>query len=148
MIRLIIIILIITAVSVNAQTDWQRWSAEEISYELKQTEKSTSNFYGSGFISSSVSALKNTYKFLISDLDGDNCPFHPSCSNFFQQSVYETNIFQGALMFADRFTRDLNIFKKGKYPQYKSGKYYDPVNNYKLSANEIIIIPSNQIVNQ
>ena len=51
-------------------------------------------------------------------------------------------------MFADRFTRDLNLFKKGHYPLYKTGKFYDPVTNYKLLSNEIKVIPSNQIVNQ
>ena len=142
------LLFIITAVSINAQSDWERWGAKEVSYELPQLEKKIYYFDRSSFINSSMSLLKNTYYFLISDLDGDNCPFHPTCSNFLVQSVKETNIFQGVLMFADRFTRDLNLFKKGHYPFYKNGRYYDPVENYKLSSNEIKVIPSNQIVSQ
>lgn len=138
----------ITTVSLNAQTDWRRWGAHEVSFELPQIEKKDYSIDRSGFVPSTVSIFKNTYYFLISDLDGDNCPFHPTCSNFFVESVKETNIFQGALMFADRFTRDINFFKKGHYPFYKTGKFYDPVENYKLSLNEIKVIPTNQIVNQ
>jgi putative component of membrane protein insertase Oxa1/YidC/SpoIIIJ protein YidD len=146
--EIIFITLILTSVSLNAQTDWERWGAKEVSYELPQIEKKDYTFDRSGIINSAMSVFQNTYYFLISDLDGDNCPFHPTCSNFFVQSVKATNIFHGALMFADRFTRDLNLFKKGQYPVYKNGRYYDPVENYKLSSNEIKYIPSNQIVNR
>lgn len=145
--NLFLLIFVFITISLNAQTDWQRWGAKEISYELPQPEKKDYSIDRSGFVPSTVSVLKNAYYFLISDLDGDNCPFHPTCSNFFVESVKETNIFQGALMFADRFTRDLNIFKKGHYPLYKTGKFFDPVTNHKLSLNEIKVIPSNQIVN-
>ena len=141
-------IILLSSSPIYCQSDWQRWGAKEISYELPQIEKKNYSFNKAGFTSSVMSTFQNTYYFLISDLDGDNCPFHPTCSNFFAESVKETNIFQGALMFADRFTRDLNLFKKGHYPLYKTGKFYDPVTNYKLSSNEIKVIPSNQIVNQ
>lgn len=146
--KLLLLIFVVTAIQIKAQTDWQRWGAEEVSYELPQIEKKNYSFDRYDFVSSAMSVFKNTYYFLISDLDGDNCPFHPTCSNFFVESVKETNIFQGALMFTDRFTRDLNVFKKGHYPFYISGKFFDPVENYKLSSNEIKVIPSNQIVNQ
>jgi hypothetical protein len=49
-------------------------------------------------------------------------------------------------MFFDRFTRDLNLFKKGNYPKTNSGRYYDPVNLYTLSGNEIHFIPANEII--
>lgn len=141
-------IILLSSSPIYCQSDWQRWGAKEVSYELRQVEKKDYTLDKSGIINSTMSLFKNTYYFLISDLDGDNCPFHPTCSNFFVQSVKETNIFKGALMFADRFTRDLNLFKKGHYSFYKNGKYYDPVENYKLSSNEIKVFPSNQIVNQ
>ena len=148
MIKILFLVFIISAQTLNAQSDWQRWGAKEISYELPQIEKKDYTFDRSGIFTSTVSAFKNAYYFFISDLDGDNCPFHPTCSNFFVRSVKETNFITGAFMFADRFTRDLNLFKKNHYPHYKNGKYYDPVHNYKLSQNEIEYIPSNQIVNQ
>ena len=56
-----------------------------------------------------VDRFTHAYWILISDVDGDNCPFSPSCSSFFVESVKETNIFQGTLMFADRLTRDTNF---------------------------------------
>lgn len=144
----VFILFVLTSVSLNAQADWERWSAQSISYELPQIDKKDYYLDRSDVMTVSLSVLRNTYYFLISDLDGDNCPFHPSCSNFFVESVKETNILQGAFMFADRFTRDLNLFKKGKYPYYKNGRLYDPVGNYKLLSNEINYIPSNQIVNR
>ncbi|MBU0475828.1 MAG: membrane protein insertion efficiency factor YidD [Bacteroidetes bacterium] len=86
-----------------------------------------------------MSFMQQSYSFLISDLDGDNCPFYPTCSSFFVQSVNETNIIKGTLMFADRFTRDSNIFKsRSHYPKHISGKLFDPIQNYLLTDSTII----------
>lgn len=78
------------------------------------------------------------YWFFISDLDGDNCPFTPTCSSFLLQSVKETNVIQGALMFGDRFMRDANIFgREEHYPVIKENHYFDPVVNYFLDKKKI-----------
>lgn len=121
-----------------SQTDWVKWDAEVISYKIgDQTNRFKGNenkTYDSGIIS----LLRNTYAFFISDLDGDNCPFYPSCSNFFVQSVAETGLIKGSLMFSDRFMRDMNLFKgKSHYPIHKSGKYFDPPINYTLLEEKI-----------
>lgn len=129
-----------------AQTDWVRWDAVEVSYKISNasskniiTQKQSS---GSGIIS----FLRNTYALFISDLDGDNCPFYPSCSHFFVQAVSESGMIKGPLMFADRFMRDLNFFKsKNSYPIHRIGKFYDPVANYTLNEQMIEITPIGNI---
>ena len=86
-----------------------------------------------------VTSLTHAYWIFISDVDGDNCAFSPSCSSFFVESVKETNIFQGTLMFADRLTRDTNFFNRQlHYPYAANGRLYDIPSNYKLNASEII----------
>lgn len=130
-----------------AQNDWQRWSKADISYEHERLGEQ-SYFISSRSVNSFLlTSLKATYSFFISDLDGDNCPFHPTCSTFFIRSVQETNFFKGSLMFADRFTRDTNIFKRiPYYPLHKSGRLYDPVHNYTLRINDIKYYPRDIIV--
>ena len=88
-----------------AQPDWHRWQAKDVSYEVSTLQDKSHEVDNSGFSMLLLSGLKTGYYFLISDLDGDNCPFYPSCSAFFVESVRQTNIFQGPLMFSDRFTR-------------------------------------------
>ncbi|MDD3559351.1 MAG: membrane protein insertion efficiency factor YidD [Melioribacteraceae bacterium] len=120
--KLIILILIIFSISITAQTDWERWSKKEISIAPDSTAKLNID-------NSFISFFYKSYKFLISDLDGDNCAFEPSCSLFFVEAVKSTNILEGALLFADRFTRDLNVLKMKNY-DFKNGKFYDPIDHY------------------
>ena len=50
-------------------------------------------------------------------------------------------------MFFDRFTRDMNVYKKhDHYPRVKSGHYYDPIDLYKLDEDRIEYIPASVIV--
>jgi len=145
--KLFLIIILISPLILNAQTDWQKWGKAEFDYRL--SDQSGNRDYSfkydnvGGFL---TQFFVNAYWFFISDVDGDNCPFRPSCSSFFADAVNETNILQGSLMFFDRFTRDLNIFKKGNYPRVKSGHYFDPANLYTLSKDKIHFIPANEIV--
>ncbi len=124
--------------NLNAQTDWVRWEGKETLYELPAIHHHDNTVDKSSFGMILLSVLRNTYYFFISDLDGDNCPFEPSCSAFFLQSVKETSIFKGSLMFADRFTRDINFFKgTDHYPLLTSRKFSDPANNYTLHSEKI-----------
>jgi len=124
--------------NLNAQTDWVRWEAKQVSYELPSHQNHDYTLDKSSFGMTVFSVLRNTYYFFISDLDGDNCPFEPSCSAFFLQSVKETSIFKGPLMFADRFTRDLNFFKgTDHYLLLPSRKFSDPAYNYTLHSKKI-----------
>jgi putative component of membrane protein insertase Oxa1/YidC/SpoIIIJ protein YidD len=143
----IIFLFIISSLNVYAQTDWEKWGKSEFDFGIKDNSRSRDYSFESDNAGEFIlKSFANGYWFFISDVDGDNCPFRPSCSAFFLDAVQETNIFQGSLMFFDRFTRDLNIFKKGNYPKVQTGRYYDPVNLYTLSNDKIYFIPANEIV--
>lgn len=145
--RLLISFLFITEIS-SAQTDWVKWEAKEISYELITHQHHDYTIDKSNFGMTILSVVRNTYYFFISDLDGDNCPFEPSCSAFFLQSVKETSIIKGTLMFADRFTRDLNFFKgMNHYPLLSSNKFSDPAYNYTLHSVKIKFYSGSDIEN-
>jgi len=128
----------------KAQTDWEKWGRAETSYLIKtDTFTEESKIENPGFLAGALSVLRDTYAFFISDHDGDNCPFYPSCSNFYVQAVKEAGIIKGTLMFADRFTRDINIFKDvSRYPRHRSGRLFDPPQNYTLYEDKIIYHPS------
>jgi putative component of membrane protein insertase Oxa1/YidC/SpoIIIJ protein YidD len=137
MIKATVIILIISG-TLFAQTDWTKWNAQPASYEITIHQKYDYSVDNSNFGLTLLSVTRNLYYFFISDLDGDNCAFNPSCSLFFIQAVKETSIFKGTLMFADRFTRDINFFKgMNHYPLLPSNKYFDPAYNYTLNSQKI-----------
>ena len=141
-----IAIIVITNISF-AQTDWVKWEAKTITYQVGEQQELKSRTV-SGFGTNTVAAAKKVSKFLFSDLDGDNCPFNPSCSSFFVESVKETNIFQGTLMLADRLTRDTNFFnRQHHYPFAANGRLYDVPSNYKLNTAEIKYYPPYASVN-
>ncbi len=132
------IIIFITAISLSAQNDWVKWESKQVSFELPTHQSHDYTIDKSGFGLTVLSVIRNAYFFFVSDLDGDNCAFSPSCSSFFISAVRETNIFKGTLMFADRFTRDINFFKgSNHYPLLSSKKYFDPASNYTLHSEKI-----------
>jgi putative component of membrane protein insertase Oxa1/YidC/SpoIIIJ protein YidD len=152
-------VLLFTA-SVLAQSDhsekvdnnagWIKWGKADYRYEkpndFRHREYSFDTESVSSFIAKSTA---NVYGYFISDLDGDNCPYRPSCSAFFVEASKETNIVQGTLMFFDRFTRDYNIYKRYEhYPRVKDGHYYDPVTLYILDEKQIDYIPPSVTVNK
>ncbi|MEN8194357.1 MAG: membrane protein insertion efficiency factor YidD [Bacteroidota bacterium] len=121
-----------------AQTDWVKWDKKDVSYEVSSGENQHRSLNDSNLGSLILSGLKFSYSFFISDVDGDNCPFYPSCSSFYISSIKETNFIQGTLMFADRFTRDSNLFKsRSHYPKHISGKFFDPTYNYYLIQDKV-----------
>lgn len=120
-----------------AQTDLVRWEAREPVYSVRGGVESYTNAAVWSDNQGVLGILKSGYKFFISDLDGDNCPFTPVCSEFFVQSVQSTNLVQGMLMFADRFTRDMNFVKINLYPLTPQNRFYDPVENYFLNDAKI-----------
>jgi putative component of membrane protein insertase Oxa1/YidC/SpoIIIJ protein YidD len=128
-----------------SQTDWIRWEKSDPTYQVP--DPYLENVHDFKIESASDIILKpllNTYWFFISDVDGDNCPFYPTCSRFFLQSVKQTNIVQGVLMFSDRFTRDTNFMNRRlHYPYYDDRHFYDPVNSYTLNSEKIKFIPPN-----
>jgi len=142
----LILSLIITS-SAFCQFDNLKWKKAAPSYQ-KPNNFSNRNYSfqaddAGEFIAKS---FVNAYWFFISDVDGDNCSFQPTCSSFFIDATEETNIFQGTLMFSDRLLRDTYPFKTYNYPRDKSGYYYDPANNYTLNRGRIKYLPATFII--
>ena len=122
---------------VYAQNETERWVAKTVSYEIPFSTHHDYTIDNSNIGSTLISFARNVYYFFISDLDGDNCPFYPTCSTFFVQAVKETNIIKGTLMFADRFMRDINFFKGKKYTLTSGNKFLDPPSNYLFDSTKI-----------
>lgn len=148
--NLVLYLILLFNLSILSQTDWVKWEKSEPNYKISQ--ESIQREYDLSIDSPSdifIKPLINAYWFFISDVDGDNCPFHPTCSSFLVASIKETNIFQGTLMFFDRFTRDTNIFgRSDHYPLYGKYHYYDPADLYTLNKKRIEILPAgSQVLN-
>jgi putative component of membrane protein insertase Oxa1/YidC/SpoIIIJ protein YidD len=116
------------------QGEHQRWEKRQNLYQ------SANSFTDSQIIrqdeeSKSLGLLKaalTLYKTFVSNVDGDRCPFYPSCSSFFIHAVRKTDFLEGTLLFADRFTRDANIYDRyGRYPFSRELiRFIDPVDRY------------------
>lgn len=75
--------------------------------------------------------LVNGYRLFISEPDGENCPFSPSCSRFFVEALGETNIVEAVLLTSDRLIRDTSFDNKYKhYHIDKHGYLIDPPSRY------------------
>lgn len=136
--------------TIYSQIDWVRWEKSDPTYQIEDTylerEYDLSIKSAADVI---VKPVINTYWFFISDVDGANCPFHPSCSSFLVQSMKETNIIRGTLMFFDRFTRDTNAFGRHEhYPRFGTNHYYDPISLYALDETKIKYIPANTFIKE
>lgn len=138
--RSFFLFLVLLSISAFAQSEKAKWGKADYSYRVGSSIESRDFYINFGKPLKAISkSVINVYWYLISDLDGDNCPFHPSCSSFYLDAVEETNIFQGTLMFFDRFTRDASVIGRyERYPKYKSGKLFDPADLYSLSARSYI----------
>lgn len=138
-IRIICILLIISfGSSFYSQSDSGKWEKAEISYKILMKEKRDYSFEDLTAGEFLLKAPVFLYQYLASDVDGDNCPFHPSCSSFLIDAVSATNIFQGSLMFFDRFTRDTNFFRNNNAYPFLNNKFYDPSGLYTLSDEQIM----------
>lgn len=118
-----------------AQNETGKWEKVQFSYEIKSSQVSTHEHSTENSFSGISVSL---YKFFISDLDGDNCAFTPSCSSFFVEAVDESGFIPGLLMFADRLTRDFNPTGRNEnYPLKLNGKYSDPVSDYVQTSGSV-----------
>ena len=130
--------------NIEAQSKLDHWGKQPVVY-VKQ-EKITAQNYS--LIKNSVGeTLSNLvilpYHVFISDVDGDRCPFHPTCSAFYMQACRQTNIVQGTLMLFDRLTRDANVIDRSEHYKYdrKTKRLIDPVSNYRLRDSLIVLMP-------
>jgi len=147
--KLLFLTLLFASILVNAQTDWVKWGKADYSYQQKGINLNRDYSINSyNFGREALKSIADAYWIFISDVDGDNCSFSPTCSNFFIQSVEMTNIIQGSLMFFDRFTRDMDFLgKQGQYPRVSDGHYYDPISLYTLNPADINYIPPQVVIN-
>jgi putative component of membrane protein insertase Oxa1/YidC/SpoIIIJ protein YidD len=124
-----------------SQAETERWGVKENPYLLKEESgKRDYSLREKSFASAAVKIFIMGYWFFISDLDGDNCPFYPSCSSFLMQSAKNENIFKAGLMFGDRFTRDINIFgRDSHYPVIKNNRYFDPSELYASEKEKVYL---------
>jgi len=130
----VIFFIIVSFSHLSAQTDWVRWERLDnyylINYDdnirriestvISKNDNSSENF---------AKTFVKFYKITISDFDGDNCRFNPSCSEFLAESMRLTNSFNSILLFFDRLTRDSNIFSSGKY-KIVNNRFFDPPSEY------------------
>jgi putative component of membrane protein insertase Oxa1/YidC/SpoIIIJ protein YidD len=150
-VKVLFISFLLMPLSMFCQTDWVKWEKAEYDYRKPNDFRHRDYSYDNDSTASQyvVKTGANAYWYFVSDLDGDNCPFRPSCSAFFVESSKQTNIFQGTLMFFDRFTRDLNIYKRHEhYPRVRDGFFYDPVSLYTLDESKVNYIPPSAIIEQ
>jgi putative component of membrane protein insertase Oxa1/YidC/SpoIIIJ protein YidD len=133
--------------STYCQLDNLKWKKADLSYEKPdEFQKRSYSFQADDAGEFLQKSFVNAYWYFISDVDGDNCPFRPTCSSFFLQATEETNIFHATLMFSDRLTRDINPVKGNNYPREKSKHLYDPASNYTLNQGRIKYLPPAFIV--
>lgn len=109
----------------------QAWQPAEVDYTEEMPVKK--KYYEISGNASEVAfkLLVNAYRLFTSEPDGDNCPFTPSCSRFFIESLQKTNLFEAVLMASDRLIRDTSF--GNKYEHYhidKFGKLIDPPSRY------------------
>lgn len=145
--KLIIIFLFASSYSVFSQSESSRWEKAEYLYRIDDSKHNKNiSFDSENPFELITKSFVYGYRLLISDIDGDNCPFHPSCSSFLLDAVEETNIITGTLLFFDRFTRDASfIGRNTRYPVHKSGKLYDPAYQYVFNLKSHLPISKKNI---
>ena len=143
------IVLFLLQLTSYSQIDWVRWEKADPAYQIDDTYIERDYDLSINSVSDLIiKPVINVYWLFISDVDGANCPFNPSCSSFLVQSINETNMSQGLLMFFDRFTRDTNVYGRSEhYPRFDNKHFYDPVTLYSLDEKKINFIPANTYIN-
>jgi putative component of membrane protein insertase Oxa1/YidC/SpoIIIJ protein YidD len=135
----IYLLVILFAMPLSAQTKLSHWN--EVPQRYAATDTSLKKSPHAEW--SMANLIVVPYHIIISDVDGDRCAFTPTCSSFFVDACRQTNIFQGTLMFVDRFTRDSNTLDRNlHYPvDAKRNRFIDPASNYRLRDSLIIVGP-------
>ncbi|MBP1682776.1 MAG: hypothetical protein H6Q27_339 [Ignavibacteriaceae bacterium] len=81
--KYLLLLLFISQLTIYSQTDWVRWEKSDPTYQIENPFLERN--YDLSIESASdvlVKPVINAYWFFISDVDGANCPFNPSCSSF------------------------------------------------------------------
>lgn len=146
--KTVTVLVLLLSVYAFAQSEKMKWGKADYTYRIEISENDRDYSVNPGNpIDVVAKSFINVYWFLISDLDGDNCPFHPSCSAFFVDVIEETNIITGSLLFFDRFTRDASVVGRyNRYPKHKSGRLYDPA--YLYTSGSATYIPASKVIDE
>ena len=146
---LTLLVFITVGTNIFAQTEWIKWGKADYSYALPSKENGRDySFHEKGVGNIILKSAADAYWILFSDADGDNCSFNPTCSHFLVLSIHQTNLVQGTLMFFDRFTRDMDVYKLNHYPRVRDGHYYDPPSLYSLNTKKIKYLPPSEVVDK
>ncbi len=127
------LLILVRGMSGQSIPETSKWESNNIHYtNLSPATKDDHNqlLFDRGL----SSAFLSIYHVLISEADGNRCPFVPSCSGFFVQATGRTNLAEGVIIFMDRFTRDANwVNRRENYPfDNKTGRFSDSVERYIL----------------
>lgn len=120
------------AVAARAQSVHVQRKADLYQPAAYEHAKRDYSLTGASLSETAVKPFLIAYWIFIADADGDLCPFEPSCSAFFLQGLKKTNLAEATLLFADRFTRDANIYNRFERYRfdYRAVKFLDPVERY------------------
>ncbi|MBK6681834.1 MAG: membrane protein insertion efficiency factor YidD [Ignavibacteriales bacterium] len=119
----------------NSQSFTQSWEPKPIDYTEEIQAKSKYYKIEGDIPEAAFKLLVNGYRLFISEPDGENCPFNPSCSRFFVEALGQTNIIEAFLLTSDRLIRDTSFGNKFKhYHIDKYGYLVDPPSRY-ISGN-------------
>jgi|SRR5690606_33271507 len=142
----ILFLFVITAAAFS-QTETFKWEKADFLFRNERiSDHQRISFDSTNLLNNLTKSFVYGYRIFISDVDGDNCPFHPSCSAFLIDAVEQNNFVQGTLMFFDRFTRDASfIGRQHRYPKHSSGKLFDPAEQYSFRSYNFV--PATETVN-
>lgn len=138
---IVIVVLLCSGLSL-AQPEHTVWGEQQYS-PLRPTLIEERNYSLSdvNLVTAPLKILAMGYWFFISDQDGENCPFNPSCSQFAVESFKEANPLFALMMTSDRLIRDTNIFDRAGHYRYYKKRLYDPVTNHVLDTEKIRLTP-------
>ena len=105
------------------------WGAESFNDEMPSKERRIERRGGENPIFSRA-AIKGIEFFqeVISPIDGDRCPMHPSCSNYGIQAIQKHGFILGTIMIADRLIRERDEVDYAPRVRINGRwRYFDPV---------------------
>jgi Domain of unknown function DUF37. len=113
------------------QFSGQAWQPKEVDYGVEIPPGPEFHKLEGSLPEVSVKLFVNAYRLIISNPDGERCPFSPSCSRFFVEAVKQTNIFEAILLSSDRLIRDTSAGNRlSQYSIDATGHLIDPPSRY------------------
>lgn len=129
--NIIFILSIFIHLSSSAEDDLfpEPWGAESFNDKRVSKDRGIDKRVGEKSIFS-LAAIKGIEFFqeVISPIDGDRCPMHPSCSNYGMQAIKKHGFIVGAMMTVDRLIRERDeVYYAPRVRINGRWRYFDPV---------------------